>query len=388
VRRSTGLAGLLLTVPIGAAFLVLTGQAAPAAGPAAPYSMSTAVALEMPSVDALGIDGYSGRWGTAATGPGGGSDNSDFADPDGVGEFVSVATKNSQTTGLQAPLVYDARSDLNTLFTGPSLVRGGPKLVSLATLQNYARCAPPAAVQAAGFVVAATAFGKPLAEGTPVTKAVTGADLGLPKVAAGKVTVTLTTIVEKNGSTSAAVRTVITMTGDLVATDGTTYNGPLATVTLGDVRVSCEKTVTPTPYSSETATPTPTPTVTPTPSPTPTETATPGPSPVPPPTPDEPTPGPTPTPPTPTPSVTSTPSVTPTPFVTLTPSVMPTAPVTTPPVTPTGAPLPSSSPGPGGGGSALPVTGADLAVLGAGGGLLLVAGAGGLAAARRNRGQG
>jgi hypothetical protein len=355
----------LLSVPIGAAFLVLTGQAATAAGPAAPYSTSTAVALDIPSVDAVGIDGYSGTWGTAATGPAGGSDNADFTDPDGVGEYVSVATKNSQTTGLLAPLVYDARSDLNTLFTGPSLVKGGPKLVSLATLQNYARCAPPAEVQAAGFVVAATAFGKPLAEGSPVTKAVTGADLGLPKVKAGKVTVTLTTIVEKNGSTSAAVRTVIAMTGELVTTDGTTYSGPLATMTLGDVRVSCAKTVTPTesPTPFSTGIPTPTPTATPTPNPTPTETATPVPSPAPPPTPDEPTPGPTPTAPTPT----------------------PTAPVTsTPPVTPTEALPPSSSPGPSRGGSALPVTGADLAVLGGAGGLLLVAGAGGLAAARRN----
>src|SRR5580692_8785137 len=263
MRRHASLAGLLLTVPVAAAFLMLTGPAAPAAGPATPYAMSTAVALEIPPADDLGIAGYSGKWGTATSGPQGGSDSSDFPDPDDMHRFVSVATKDSQTSGLLAPLVYDARADLNTLFTGPSLTTGGPKLVSLATLQNYARCAPPAAVQAAGYVVAATAFGKSLAEGKPVTADVTGTTLGLPKVKAGTVTVTLDKIIEKNGSTSAAVRTVITMTGKLVTTDGKAYDGTLATMTLGDVRVDCSAaTPTPTPTPTETATPTESPTPT------------------------------------------------------------------------------------------------------------------------------
>src|ERR1700677_1102306 len=104
MRRHAGLAGLLLAVPIGAAFVLMTGPAA--AGPATPYAMSTAVALEIPSADTLGIAGYSGVWGTVTTGPEGGRGQSDFDDPDNMQRYVSVATKNSQTSGLPAPLVY------------------------------------------------------------------------------------------------------------------------------------------------------------------------------------------------------------------------------------------------------------------------------------------
>jgi hypothetical protein len=131
-----------------------------------------------------------GTWGTTSTGPAGGRNMSDFADPGKMQDYVSVATKNSQTSGVLAPLVYEARADLNTLFTGPSLVAGGPRLLSLATLQNYARCIPPHAVQATAYVVAAEAFGKDLKPGTPLTVDVTGTDLGLPEVRSGKVTVT------------------------------------------------------------------------------------------------------------------------------------------------------------------------------------------------------
>ena len=130
------------------------------------------------------------------------------------------------------------------------------------------------------------------------------------------------------------------------------------------------------------ANPTPTPSVTPTPEPTPSTTPTPEPSPTPSVTPSPtPTTTPTPTPSsTPTPSVTPTPeptpSTTPTPSATPTPSVPSTPSSSTPPATP---PAPSA-PAP----KQLARTGADMAGVLAGAGMLGLLGA--LAVAGRRRG--
>ena len=130
------------------------------------------------------------------------------------------------------------------------------------------------------------------------------------------------------------------------------------------------------------ANPTPTPSVTPTPEPTPSTTPTPEPSPTPSVTPSPtPTTTPTPTPSsTPTPSVTPTPeptpSTTPTPSATPTPSVPSTPSSSTPPATP---PTPSA-PAP----KQLARTGADMAGVLAGAGMLGLLGA--LAVAARRRG--
>lgn len=129
----------------------------------------------------------------------------------------------------------------------------------------------------------------------------------------------------------------------------------------------------PTPTPS--VTPEPTPSTTPTPEPTPSATPTPEPSPTP-----SVTPSPTPTPtttPTPTPSVTPepTPSTTPTPSATPTPSVPSTPSSSTPPATP---PTPST-PAP----KQLARTGADMAGVLAGAGMLGLLGALAVAARRR-----
>ena len=130
----------------------------------------------------------------------------------------------------------------------------------------------------------------------------------------------------------------------------------------------------PTPTPSVTPTPEPTPSATPTPEPSPTPSVTPSPTPTPTATPSV-TPSPTPTPtvtPTPTPSVTPepTPSTTPTPSAPSTPSS------STPPATP---PTPSA-PAP----KQLARTGADMAGILAGAGMLGLLGA--LAVAARRRG--
>lgn len=143
----------------------------------------------------------------------------------------------------------------------------------------------------------------------------------------------------------------------------------------------------PTPTPSVTPTPEPTPSTTPTPEPTPSATPTPEPSP----TPSE-SPSPTPTPtatPTPTPSVTPepTPSTTPTPSAPSTPSSStppatptPSAPSTPSPSTPPATPPTPSTPAP----KQLARTGADMAGVLAGAGVLGLLGA--LAVAARRRG--
>jgi hypothetical protein len=345
-------AGLTLIVPVATA--VILGLSA-AAAPTAPYATSTAVALRIRDIPSLGMKGFTGSWGNASTGSAGGSAQSDFSDPDGVQQYVSVAVKNSQTSGLNQPIVYDARTDLNTLFTGPSLTAGGPKIFSLATLQNYARCAPVAQAQASSYTVATTAFGRTLTPGIPLTVRVTGTSLGLPKVKDGTVTVALDNIKETNGDQSAAARSVVTMSGDLTTTDGVTYSGELASMVLGDVRVNCGQETGPT--ESPTA-PTRSPTLPPTSSPTwsPTETTSP----------------------TPTTSInTATPTPTEPPTASLSPTSSPSpAPSSPPPTQPT--------PGRGSGRS-LPVTGSDVEVLGGFAGLLVAVGAAVLTGSRRPR---
>lgn len=133
----------------------------------------------------------------------------------------------------------------------------------------------------------------------------------------------------------------------------------------------------PTPTPSVTPTPEPTPSATPTPEPSPTPSVTPSPTPsvTPKPTPSTtPTPSATPSS-TPSPSVTPTPSTTPTPSATPTPSVPSTPSSSTPPATP---PAPST-PAP----KQLARTGADMAGVLAGAGMLGLLGALAVAARRR-----
>lgn len=141
----------------------------------------------------------------------------------------------------------------------------------------------------------------------------------------------------------------------------------------GNANPTPTPSVTPTPEPTPSATPTPEPSPTPsvTPSPTPTPTATPTPTP-------SVTPKPTPSTTPPTPSVTPkpTPSTTPTPSVTPTPSAPSTPSSSTPPATP---PTPSA-PAP----KQLARTGADMAGVLAGAGMLGLLGA--LAVAARRRG--
>jgi uncharacterized repeat protein (TIGR01451 family) len=159
---------------------------------------------------------------------------------------VSVATHTSVTSGEPSIPTFFGRTDL-TAFSGPSLTAGGPHLVDFpGLLHNFAQCTPPHAVMTDSHILPPLTFGHTLTDGVPVTVSVTGAQLGLPAVEDGTLTITMTTIKESTGTTSAAVRTVITIDGTLNGTGGTAlYSGPLATLTLGDVSAQCSSGPTP-----------------------------------------------------------------------------------------------------------------------------------------------
>jgi hypothetical protein len=307
-------------------------------GPAAPYSASTAVTLQVESVPAIGLTGYSGTYGLAGTGPAGGSDQSNFPDPDGMlGHLSFTGPKESQTAGLTAPLVYDARTTLNTVASGG---RASPRLLTIPEVQSSVRCSPPADARATVHVTAPELLGRPLVEGRPTTVAVTSGDLGLPKVRYGTVTATYTAVETVNGAESAHAKAVFTLDGDLRDNAGAQlYRGHLGTLTLGDVEARCIPATEPT-------TPAPSPT---TAEPTPTN------------SPHTPTPTPTPTSPRPT--------ITPKP---------PTPKPPTPPSPATNKPRPWPGPG-------LPVTGFPALMLGAVTVLLIVVGAALVLAARARR---
>jgi uncharacterized repeat protein (TIGR01451 family) len=211
-----------------------------------PSSASTAVSLIINRVEAAGIPGFAGTYGIAATGPSGGTDTSSFPDPDGVRAYVSVAAHTSVTSGEPSIPTFFGRTDL-TAVSGPSLTAGGPHPVDLpGLLHNFAQCTPPHPVMTDSHILPPVTFGHTLANGVPVTVSVTGAQLGLPAVEDGTLTITMTTIKESTGTTSAAVRTVITIDGTLNGTGGTAlYSGPLATLTLGDVSAQCSSGPTP-----------------------------------------------------------------------------------------------------------------------------------------------
>lgn len=218
-----------------------------------PASNAYAIDLAVTNIDSIDLPGYSGTRGTAHTGPAGGVDEATFADPDGVADYVTMATQDGRTSGNVNPPTWDARVDLvdlhlNGLTAGTTTPPAGTALISVPEVHAYARCTPPHATQTQVHVTSPTALGKPLTDGVPVTASVTGQQLGLPKVADGTVTVTMHQITAGQSPDSALARVEFVITGDLRDEHGTRlYQGHLATLTLGDVRANCMAGPTPTP---------------------------------------------------------------------------------------------------------------------------------------------
>lgn len=215
---------------------------ASAALPDPPESSSTAVSLVVNGVPAAGIPAFAGTYAVSNTGAAGGNHGgSVFPDPDGVLDYVSAATHTSVTSGNPPTPTWAGRSDI-VAFSGPSLTAGGPHLVTIPELHNFAQCTPPHGLMTDSHVTRPVmVFGHELVDdGATVTADVTGTDLGLPDVQSGALTFTMRTISQRVGVVSAAIRFVITIDGTLTGRDGTElYTGPLATLTLADVTADC-----------------------------------------------------------------------------------------------------------------------------------------------------
>ncbi|WP_026341615.1 hypothetical protein [Actinomadura atramentaria] len=241
----TGLSGGLVSLAVAAA-AVGTGTFASgrsAAAPAeVPSSDSVAVRLTVANVPQIGLTGFSGTGGSAHTGSSGGFDQSSFGDAAALNRYLTFfGPRQSQTSGINAPLAYDARTNLVAVESGPltGAAFNAQDLFTVANLHSYARCAPPAQSQASVAITAAALLGTPLRPGVPLTLEVTGAQLGAPRVASGTITATLTVVEDHADPSYAEARAEFDLRGDLTTVDGEHYSGPLAHLVLGDERAYC-----------------------------------------------------------------------------------------------------------------------------------------------------
>ncbi|MEU6854826.1 hypothetical protein ABZ901_33440 [Actinacidiphila alni] len=348
------------SLAVAACTLAIGTGAARAAGEAATAEL---VDLTLTPAPPLGVPGFSGRYGTAASAAGTGEDPGDFSDPSGVlGHMTVVGATTARTNAEEARNYAEAQAGGFTL----ALNSGTPDFLTVGSLDAYAECVPPP-VGPFAFAYARTdgsvieVLGHTVPVGT-TTIPVTGAEMGAPGIGGGTLTVTYQPYQHPPGGaptpglTAADAGVDITISGTFTDTAGApAYDGPLVDLRLGHVAVSCD-TTSPTPSNSilttpPTGTPTETPTVTPTTgTPTPTETTgTPTVTPT--------TGTPTVSPPTGTPTGTPT-TGTPTPTETGTPTRTPTrTPTSSAPVTVPGADTGSGTPG---GGGELPHTGSPV----------------------------
>lgn len=331
-------AGAVLLVA-GVAALVFGGTSA---AQAPPFASSTLVALTITdTADTLGVDGFTGSFGTAGT-----PDTSlpadnvsgDFSDPDGVLDHASMTGGPTSRTSWAA-IVNQLTAQAQ--FAGVRFrLAGEDDFVAIGSIDAFASCGPPLLEPTAYLRVDAgqiRVLGTSAGPGT-TTLDVTGDQLGLDTFETGMLTVTVTIIEETTPPASAAARLEVSISGSFQDASGNTvYEAPVFDTTVGDVAVEC-LTDTPTESPSPSVSPTtPSPPV----SPSPTASPTPSPSPTP----------------TPTPTASTTPTATPT----ATPSEQPTPGPTTPgpgPASPRTPAPPGPPPAPDG--TSLPATGLSL----------------------------
>ncbi|GAA4920527.1 hypothetical protein [Stackebrandtia albiflava] len=341
--RSVRAAGTVLAVT-GIVTLVGGLLAAPASLAAQDrVAESTLVELTVTPIPVIPVEGFDGAYGTAGTpDTGAPSDHvdGDFSDPDGVLDLVTVNGTQVVETSWDA-----ASGQLTTRGNATGFefdYNGVDDFLTAGSVDSYARCVDG---QAAALAYARTdavqfmVLGQSIPYYVPTEIAVTGADLNMPGVAGGTVTVlgqAVENVVNEPEQTSAEAYLEYTATAELYDENGDlVYSGPLFDLTVGHVKVECQAPVDPQTPSETPTTPTDPPT-------TPTE------------TPSE-SPSETPTSPTETPS--ESPSETPT-TPTETPSESPSASESTPPTGPDTTP-----PAGGGPGDGLPVTGGPVGIL-------------------------
>ncbi|MBA2893279.1 hypothetical protein [Nonomuraea soli] len=350
------LTAAVATVSVGA-LLTFSARATPG-----DYGHANGAELTLPAIPEINQAAFQGTWGSVAVDDTPGTESAvhpTWPDPDGVTQYMTLATGTLEASGVDAPDAWRGSSNLvvDQFKLAPS---AQIPLLFTGNVSNFAQCTE----QADGFAAVQTApgtirvFGEAPAGGTAlnnggtVTRTLTGDQLGFPGVATADVTASRTDVVTPLGTLPAEARTEVTFTAVLRDdADYEIYSGDLAFLVLARTEANCNSVPTPTPTTPTPTSTTPCPTETPT-TPTPTPTTT---SPTPTPTVTTPTPTPTVTTPTPTPTITTptptnsiqteTPTPTPTTPTPTATSPSPTEPPTEPPTT-SPKPTPDDNPSP------------------------------------------
>ncbi|MFI6797637.1 hypothetical protein [Streptosporangium canum] len=240
---ATTLRSLLLTATGSVAVLgaVLAMRATAATGE---FVLARGVELEIHGIPALGQEAFTGSWGRASMGPSGGEDGGDWADPDGVRAFVSLAGRRLRAR-VAAPVSWEAggRFRVRQLRLNP---RAGLPLLVTGTVRTGVSWRPsgPAGSSVVAAPGSVAVLGQPVEAGTTSVPA-TGVQLGYPGVTGAVLTVVRTDVRKTSPHTGGGARTaeagmILAISGRMFDASGAVvYDGPLAEVTLGGASVDC-----------------------------------------------------------------------------------------------------------------------------------------------------
>lgn len=247
--RPAGVAAVVIGVVSAVGALML----APASMAAGPRSATAALTeLTVTDAAAAGVAGFSGRYGTADT-PDltlpSDADNGDFSDPDGVLDYITVnGTQVADTSWDSGSTQLTARANA----TGFELnYNGVDDFATAGSIDSYARCLDrgSALAYARGDANAAYVLGQQVPEGVPTTITATGAQLNMPDVDSGTLTVTVTRVentVNSPTEVSAEAYLDVQIEGDLRDDSGATvYQGKLVDMKVGHVKVTCTPEIAP-----------------------------------------------------------------------------------------------------------------------------------------------
>ncbi len=235
----TSIRGSTLTLAAAAALFAVSALPGTAVAQAE-RARATLVQIDVQGVPALGLSAYTGRYGSAVS-TATGEDPGSFADPDGVLGRLTIATKVNRTASA------DSKNYAQSHLTALDVPYHGKSLLSVASLDSYAECVPapigPWALAYnrtdSGLI---TVLGQRVANGT-TELTVSGADLGQPDVATGKLTVTVTPHqdpAEQARQSFARAWLDIAISGVIEDEDGrTVHQGPITSLRLGEVEANC-----------------------------------------------------------------------------------------------------------------------------------------------------
>lgn len=246
-----------VAVAVGVIGVVSSMLLVPMSAAAETRSASSAIAeLDVNAIPAVGVDAFSGSYGTAGTpdlSKSADSVNGDFSDPDRVLDHLTVngtqisATDWESTTGQLTARTNATGFEVN--------YNGVDDFMTSGSIDSYARCLNNggALAYARGDGSLAYVLGKPVSAGANTIEA-TGAQLNMPNVDTATLTVTVKRVenaVNTPTEVSAEAYFEIIVEGQLRDASGDViYDGPMMTLIEGHVKVTCKPQREPTPSSS------------------------------------------------------------------------------------------------------------------------------------------